>query len=84
MNTRELEKRRQDLQARSSYLRMRLTAQLEVWHRPLGLADSAASGFHWLRSHPQWVMGGAIALLAIRPRRLLARIAKTLWNRVLP
>lgn len=84
MNRRELDRQQHELLARSSYLRARLGAELDVWQKPLGLVESLWRGLHWLGRHPLWAVGAVLTLTAQRPRRLFIRLARALWLRALP
>jgi hypothetical protein len=67
--------RRDRLVARSVELRARLQADVVTVQQPLRWVDQARSGWQqgaqWLRGHPQWVAGGVLVLVALRPRGLL-------------
>lgn len=67
--------RRERLIWRSAQLRERLHGAAVVVHKPLVWADNARSGWHsathWLQQHPQWLAGGLMVLLIMRPLRML-------------
>jgi YqjK-like protein len=72
-NDRELQLlgRREQLVARSGQLRGELTSRAGRLV-PQGLVtDSAQRAWQWVQKHPQWVVGGFVVLLVVRPQRLL-------------
>ena len=81
MPTREtiLLERQAQLQWRSSLLRDDLLLQVQAAGPALGWADRGVSAWRWLRSHPQWPLGGLLALAAVRPRRMLRWAGRSLW-----
>ncbi|MDH4289755.1 MAG: YqjK-like family protein [Aquincola sp.] len=74
-----LARRQQVLLARSAELRIHAATQLSVLRPPLDLADQFRSGWHWLRTHPEWPIGVAIMVVVLRPRRAL-RWGLRLWS----
>ena len=67
----DLLRRRERLLMRSSMLREDWSRQVQVLRRPLGLADRAREGVHWLARHPEWPLGVALVVLVLRPGRSL-------------
>ncbi len=63
--------RRELLLQRSADLRAQIGLQAQSWRRPMAWADRARDGLRWLRRHPEWPVGAGVALLVMRPRRLL-------------
>jgi hypothetical protein len=76
---RRLAARREALRLRSTLLRERLAVGAAEWQAPLSLADSALDGLRWLRSHPEWPLGAALALVVLRPRLLLRWAGRGFW-----
>jgi len=68
--TATLFERRAKLIALAEAQRRRLAADVEVWRRPLGLADRGISAARFVANHPAWIAGAAMAPLAFRPTRL--------------
>jgi len=64
-----LARRQQQLLLRSGRLRDELGRELQRLQPPLQLADRVHAGWLWLRTHPQWPLGAALALVVLRPRR---------------
>lgn len=62
--------RRQHLVARAAAQRETLRRELQVWRAPLALADHGIAALHYARQHWLWVVGGLLALGALRPARL--------------
>lgn len=56
---------------RSDLLRQEWGQQVQVLRSPLGMADKARSGLHWLAQHPEWPLGAAALLVLLRPGRAL-------------
>ncbi len=67
----ELLRRRERLQWRSGQLRHEWAQQVQVLRAPLGLADRAREGVHWLARHPEWPLGVGLLLVVLRPGRVL-------------
>jgi hypothetical protein len=67
----ELLQRRERLRLRSELLRQEWSEQVQQLRRPLGLADRARAGVHWLAQHPEWPLGAAVLIVLLRPGRAL-------------
>jgi hypothetical protein len=63
---------------RSAELRGTFARQAQGLKAPLALADQVRAGVQWLRRHPEWPLGVAVALAVARPKRAL-RWAGRLW-----
>ncbi len=63
--------RQQALLARSDQLRTNLATHSQVLQKPLAAVDATRNSLHWLRQHPEWPIGAAVALVVARPRRIL-------------
>lgn len=88
-------RRREQLVARSAQLRGELAIQ--AGHlAPQGLMTGGIRhAWEWVQQHPQWVVGGIVLVLAMRPRRMvrwggrflavwqIARRAAPLWQALL-
>jgi hypothetical protein len=93
-NSRETQllQRRAALVARSGQLRDALSAQAGDLLPHGMLARGADGAVRWAQRHPQWLVGGAVLLLVLRPQRVwrwtgrllaawqVARRARPLWN----
>ncbi len=58
--------RRARLIALAASQRQRLAADVEPWRRPLSFADRGIAAARYIGKHPAWLMGTAIAPLALR------------------
>ena len=65
----DLALRRQRLLARSAALRALLAEQSVVLETPLAVADRVHAGARWIARHRDWVVGGVVVVLVMRPRR---------------
>ena len=63
------EVRKRLLLARSDDLRRAFAHDARVLERPLALADQGMDAARWLRRHPEWPIGAAALLVALRPMR---------------
>jgi hypothetical protein len=83
----ELALKKQRLQLRSAAQREAL-ASAAVGIAPLFAAvDAMRNGVRWLRRHPEWLVGGLVALVVARPRTVArwaqrAFFAWQAWRRV--
>lgn len=64
-----LAERRGELKARIAQQRDALGQHLWPVTTALGAADRVLEGAHWLKRHPQVVVGGLVAVLVARPKR---------------
>jgi hypothetical protein len=71
--------KRERLIQRSEQLRTAWSQQVQVLHKPLGVADKARSATQWLLQHPEWPLGVAVLLVVLRPGRAL-RWAGFAWQ----
>lgn len=78
----DLAVRRGALQERIAQQRRRVAADAWPVARALGVADRAAEGVGWLKSHPAAVFAAVAGLIVVRPKRAwrLARRAFVLWS----
>ena len=74
-----LELERERLRRRSVQLRERIAHQATVLNPALHAADTARGVGDWVRANPLVLVGGAFALLALRPRRMLS-LGLRLWS----
>jgi hypothetical protein len=72
----EPRQRQQELLLRSTQLRLTLAQQTQVFRKPLAIADRGCELIQVLANKP---LGGALLLLALRPRRALAWGARLWW-----
>jgi hypothetical protein len=79
MTHNELILRQQRLLGRSAELRLHLADQAQVLQNPLAMADQARSCLQWLRSNPQWSIGGLIVLLVLKPKRTIIWGGRLWW-----
>ena len=71
--------RRERLLLRSAALRAQIAQHAAPLKPPLALADQVGDGLRWLRQHPEWPLGGLLAVAVLRPRRAL-RWSARLWS----
>jgi hypothetical protein len=64
-----LAERRRLLVAQAAAQRTVLAHNLEPWHARLALADRGVAAFRYIGRHPAWIVGAALLLAALRPRR---------------
>ena len=69
----------ESLQVRNAQLCQQLADDSRVLRAPLAGADRVLGGLRWLRAHPQWLLGAAVTLLVLRPRRSW-RLGLRLWS----
>lgn len=62
--------RREQLIAQATAQRMALAQNIELWRTPLALADQGLAAVRFIKSHPAWIVGGAVLLSALRPDRV--------------
>lgn len=62
--------RREQLIAQATAQRMALAQNIELWRTPLALADQGLAAVRFIKSHPAWIVGGAVLLAALRPGRV--------------
>lgn len=68
----EIRARRAQLLSRAALERERVAAQLRAWEAPLALVDRSVAVARHVHRHPQWLIGAAVVLATLRPRRVLA------------
>jgi hypothetical protein len=64
-----LAERRKLLIAQAEAQRALLTYNLAPWRERLRLADRGISAVRYVRSHPALILGAALLIAALRPRR---------------
>jgi hypothetical protein len=81
MRTRErsLIARQALLQSRSGLLRGRLVLQGRAMTPTLAWADQGWAAAQWLRAHPAWPAAALVALVLVRPRRILGWAGRAVW-----
>ncbi len=65
-----LVERRDRLIALAAAQRRRLAADVEPWRRPLSIVDRALAAVRFIGHHPAWVVGSAVAPVALRATSL--------------
>jgi len=68
----EIRARRAALVARATVERARAAAQLARWRPHFALVDRLAAAGRAVLDHPEWLVAGAVVILVLRPRRVLA------------
>ena len=64
-NTLPLAERRAGLIALAAAQRRRLAGDVEPWRRPLSIADRGLAAARFIGHHPAWILGSAVAPVAI-------------------
>jgi len=75
----ELALRKQRLQLHVEMQRQDLTWRAEGLTPLFHTADKVRDGARWAKEHATWLAGGALAVVALKPR-LLVRVAKRGWG----
>lgn len=65
-----LAERRDRLVAQAAAQRISLAQNIEPWRQPLARADQGLAALRYIRSHPAWIVGGAVLLAVLRPGRI--------------
>lgn len=65
----QLAKRRQLLVAQAAAQRTQLTQDMAPWHARLALADRVVNVVQYVKHHPAMMLGAALLLAALLPRR---------------
>lgn len=65
-DTSALADRRARLIALAAAQRRRLAADVEPWRRPLSIADRGIAAARFIGHHPAWIVGSAVAPVAMR------------------
>ena len=66
----QLAERRATLIAKAETQRDALSQAAVPLRVPLALMDRGLAGINYLKLHPEWLAGGAVLMLALRPRRI--------------
>jgi hypothetical protein len=64
-----LAERRHHLVAQAAAQRAALAHNLEPWRPRLAVLDQGVAAARYLGRHPGWLVGAALLLVALRPRR---------------
>jgi len=67
----ELALQKQRLQLKSAEQRGELMAAVARLAPAFAVVDGVQDGFRWLRRHPEWLAGGLVTLLVVRPSAVL-------------
>ena len=65
----QLAERRRHLVAQAAAQRTALAHNMEPWRSRLALVDRGVAVFRTIGRHPGWIVGAALLLVALRPRR---------------
>ncbi|MSP86934.1 MAG: hypothetical protein EXR38_01350 [Methylotenera sp.] len=69
-NLLRLAKRREHLVEKAEAQRLALAQNVEVWSKPLTMADQGLNVLRYIRNHPIMIAGGGTAVLSmLRPSR---------------
>lgn len=80
MSNDELILRQQRLQIRCEQLRINLADQVEIFKKPLAIADQARKSMQWLHNNPEWPLGIILLMAALRPRRSIIWTGRLWWT----
>ena len=75
----ELALRQQRLQLRSAALRRQLGEQAVVLEAPFNAADRVQAAALWLYRQRAWLVGGAVVVVVVRPRKAWALVKFSWW-----
>ncbi len=62
-----LTERRERLVTRAAEQRVALAQNIEPYRIPLALVDRGINALHYVKSHPEWIVGVVVLLAALRP-----------------
>jgi hypothetical protein len=65
-----LAERRERLVTRAAEQRVALAQNIEPYRMPLALADRGINALRYVKSHPEWIVGVVVLLVALRPGRV--------------
>ena len=65
----QLAERRRQLVAQAAAQRTALANNMQPWRSRLALVDRGVAVFRTIGRHPGWIVGAALLLVALRPRR---------------
>lgn len=71
--------RRQRLVARSEVLRGRLVLETTHWRGLLAAAERVLRLGHWVHAQRNWLIGAAVLLVVVRPRRAFRWLGRGWW-----
>lgn len=69
-NLTRLAERRRQLIAQAAAQRAALASNMAPWRARLALADRGVAALRSIRNHPAMMVGAALLLMALRPRRV--------------
>ena len=69
-NLTRLAERRRQLIAQAAAQRTALASSMAPWRARLALADRGVAALRSIRNHPAMMVGAALLLMALRPRRV--------------
>lgn len=67
----DLALQKQRLQLKSAEQRGALIAAVAQFAPAFAVVDTVRDGIRWLRRHPEWLAGGLVTLLVVRPGAVL-------------
>jgi len=81
--------RRRELIARCAEQRGSLHLQMERWRSSLSVHNTVYAGLDYAKRHQFWILGAAIAIVVIKPRRLrqwlqTGATAASAWRSIAP
>ncbi|MDP2246880.1 MAG: YqjK-like family protein [Nitrosomonadales bacterium] len=75
----QIAEKRNRLIAEAASQRSLLGQNMELWRKPLSLADQALQVVAYIRSHPALLIGAGVALVVLSPKRT-AKWLKLGWT----
>jgi len=83
----DLALQKQRLQLKSAEQRGALIAAAARLAPAFAVVDTVRDGIRWLRRHPEWVAGGLVTLLVVRPGAVLRLVQRSfvawqIWRKI--
>jgi hypothetical protein len=84
-----LAQRRRELLARCAEQRSSLHLQMDRWRHALSVHDAVYAGLDYAKRYQLWIVGAAIAIVVIKPRRIkqwlqTGATAAAAWRSIAP
>lgn len=67
----QIAEQRKRLIAEAAAQRATIADNIGAWRKPFFLADKGLQAMRYMKSHPAWLIGGGVALIMLKPRRVM-------------